>query len=186
MKARVLTKLLNNSGYIVYNNCDCITVGSFLCHDIISVDKKSLNIKYALEPFCNGRQYLEGKNNTELLFIWDKLTELIQSGEIIDIINGQDQIENPLPVFTVYKGILVETFTDKYGWPNTTIDGYIMYVNTYFQTREEAVLYGIKQLNYSIKSTNKKIENLISELNKAKKRLADKEQQQLETLKALL
>ena len=43
-----------------------------------------------------GRKCLEGKSNSkgenELIFIWDKLHELIERGEINDIINGKDII----------------------------------------------------------------------------------------------
>ena len=105
MKARLLKNLLNNTGYSVSNHRDYIAVGSPLCHDLISVNKETLKVKYALDTFREGRKCLEGKSNSkgenELLFIWDKLHELIENKEINDIINGKDIIKNPLPVFTI-------------------------------------------------------------------------------------
>lgn len=141
MKARLLKKLLNDTGYIVNNSKEYIAVGSPMCHNLISVDKKTLKVKYALDTFHEGRKAIK---SPELEFIWDKLHELIITGQIQDIINGNDEIENPLPVFTVYDGQLIRTFTDAYGWPNTTIEGELMYENTFFKTEKEAIEYGIR------------------------------------------
>lgn len=141
MKARKLKKILNDTGYIINNQEDYIAVGSSLCHDLISVDKKTLKIKYALDTWREGRKSLDKKDY--LAVIWDKLQELIDNGEIHDIINGNDEIDNPLPVYTIKDGELVETWTDEYGWPNTTIDGTIMYENTHFKTKKEAIENGI-------------------------------------------
>ena len=51
MKARLLKKKLNDTGYIVHDKPDCICVGSPMCADLISVDKKTLSRKYALDTF---------------------------------------------------------------------------------------------------------------------------------------
>jgi hypothetical protein len=175
MKARKLRQLLNNTGYIISNNEKYIAVGSPLCHDLIRVDKETLKIKYAIDPFYEGRKCLEGKTNSkgenELLFIWDKLQELIASGEIKDIINGKDVIENPLPVFTVDNGVLVESVTDKYGWPNTDDNGVCMYENTHFKTKKQAIEYGISEYEAGASNISHRIEDIESDLAKAKERL---------------
>jgi len=175
MKARKLKQILNDTGYAVSNHEDYIAVGSPLCHDLISVDKKTLNVKYALDTFRKGRECLEHKTNSkgesELLFIWDKLHELIQNGEIQDIITGKDIIENPLPVFTVNNGELVESVTDKYGWPNTDDNGICMYDNTHFPTKKEAIQYGIEEYESRIIYSNKRIVQIELELSKAKEML---------------
>lgn len=162
MKARLLKKILNDTGYSVSNNKEYIAVGSPMCHDLISVNKKTLNLKYALDTWREGRKSLEEKS--ELLFIWDKLTELIASGEIKDIIDGKDKIENPLPVFTVEDGELVESITDKYGWPNTDDNGVCMYENTHFPTKEQAIEYGISEykagLEFAIDNAKEKEKEL--------------------------
>lgn len=171
MKARLLTKILNDTKYTVNNNENYIAVGSPLCHDLIKVDKKDLKVKYALDTWHEGRKALEKDSKAELLFIWDKLHELISNGEIHDIINGNDEIENPLPVFTCEDGKLIETFTDKYGYPNTTISGEIMYENTYFKTRKKAIEYGIEDCGYAIKSYERREKELLSDLEKVKNEL---------------
>jgi hypothetical protein len=176
MKARLLKKLLNDTGYAVSNNRDYIAVGSPLCHDLISVNKKTLKVKYALDTFREGRKCLEGKSNSkgenELLFIWDKLHELIDSGQIQDIINGKDEIDNPLPVFTVEDGKLIESVTDKYGWPNTDDDGICMYENTHFPTAKQAIEYGISEYKAGKENTIRRIEELENDLSKVKQRLS--------------
>lgn len=176
MKARLLKKLLNDTGYAVSNNRDYIAVGSPLCHDLISVNKETLKVKYALDTFREGRKCLEGKSNSkgenELLFIWDKLHELIENGQIHDIINGKDVIENPLPVFTVKDGKVIESVTDKYGWPNTDDDGVCMYENTHFPTAKQAIEYGISEYNAEKENVIRRIEEIESDLSKAKERLS--------------
>lgn len=142
MKARLLRKIMNDTKYIPENNEDYISMGSALCHNLISVNKKTLEVKYALDTFGKGRASLK---HEELEFIWDKFHELIKTGEIHDIINGVDEIENSIPVWTVKDGQLIETYTDEYGWPNTTYDGYVMYENIYFKTKKEAIEYAISE-----------------------------------------
>lgn len=164
MKARVLKRLLLDTGYIVHNDDEAVLVGSPMCSDLISVNKKTLNIKYALDTFREGRKALVKDSKKELLFIWDKLLELIESGELQDIINGDDEIENPLPVYTVDDGILIETFTDKYGWPNVTISGKLMHDNNYFKTKGAAIEYGIKDLGYGIDSLERMVKEKEQEL----------------------
>lgn len=175
MKVRLLKKLLNDTGYSVSNNDKYIAVGSSMCHDLISVNKETLQVKYALDTFREGRKCLEGKSNSkgenELLFIWDKLHEIIENGQIHDIINGKDEIENPLPVFTVDDGKLVESVTDKYGWPNTDDNGVCMYDNTHFPTAKQAIEYGISEYKAGEENTLRRIKELEDDLSKANERL---------------
>lgn len=176
MKARLLKKLLNNTNYSVSNHDKYIAVGSPLCHDLLSVDKKTLKVAYALDSFREGRKCLEHKSNSkgenELLFIWDKLHELIENGQIHDIINGKDFIENPLPVFTVDNGRLIESVTDKYGWPNTDDDGVCMYESTHFPTAKEAVEYGLSEYEAARRHVLMKIKELEAQLSEVKERLS--------------
>ena len=168
MKARKLKQILNDTGYAISNHEDYIAVGSPLCHDLISVDKKTFNIKYALDTFHKGREAIR---SAELEFIWDKLHELVETGEIHDIINGKDIIENPLPVFTVNNGLLIESVTDKYGWPNTDDNGICMYDNTHFPTKKEAIEYGIKEYTAGAENVKERIQEIEKDLSKAKQRL---------------
>lgn len=177
MKARLLKKILNNTRYDVHDKEDKICIGSTLCSDLISVDKKTLNVKYALDTFREGRKCFEETNrqseNTELLFIWDKLHELIKNGEINDIINENDILENPLPIYTIKDGKLIETFTDCYGYPNVTISGEIMYENKFFKNKEEAINNGIKECEYYAKHLNDKINEFEINILKNKEQITE-------------
>jgi len=161
MKARLLRKILNDTKYIINNNDDYIAVGSALCHDLIRVDKKTLKLRYALDTWNEGRSSIK---HNELLFIWDNLQKLIDSGEIKNIIEEHDEIENPLPIFTVRDGKVVKSFTDKYGWPNVTIDGDLMYENTWFKTELEAINYGIKEYKAGMNIVQRTIDEKRKEL----------------------
>lgn len=172
MKARLLRKILNDTEFRLSNNKDYIAVGSTLCHDIISVNKKTLEVKYALDTFNEGRNSLaKRESQKELLFIWDKLHELIDNGDIHDIINGKDIIENPLPVFTFDNDEIIESVTDFYGYPNTDDNGICMYDNTHFQTEKEAIEYGISELGAGIETSLRRITQLEEELLNINKRL---------------
>jgi hypothetical protein len=180
MKSRLLTKILNNTTYNVHNRSECIAVGSPLCSELITVDKKTLKLKYALDTFREGRNALSDKSHKdkpdELLFIWDKLQELIDNGQIKDIIEGNDEIENPIPVFTYDdEGNIIVTHTDVFGYPNKTFDGECMYENTHFRTKQEAVEKAIKEYNSAIEC----YDNMLKEAEeKVKKHKANKERYQ--------
>lgn len=177
MKARKLKHLLNDTGYCVNNNRDYIAVGSPMCHDLFKIDKKTLKLTYALDFNKEGRESLvnktrEGKEN-ELLFIWDKLTELIETGQIQEIIDGNDEIENPISVFSVRDGELIEEFCeeDMFGYPHPTHTGYTMYNNTHFRTKEEAIEEAIEDYKCSVNIIAEGIKDLESTIKERKNRL---------------
>ncbi len=169
MKARLLQKLLGTDRYCS-NHKEYIAVGSALCHNLLSVNKSTLKVTYALDTFKQGRKCLENKGDEELLGIYDKLEELVASGEIHDIINGDDVIENPLTVYTVKDGQLIKTYTDAYGWPNVTVSGTLMYNNDHFKTEIEAIEDGIEEYEAGAKMMGERIAEIEADLEKAKAR----------------
>jgi hypothetical protein len=178
MKARKLRELLGDPGYIISQDKDFICIGNDYVHDLISVDKKTLKVKYALDTFHKGRESL---GNEVLQSIWDTLHHLIETGEIREIIGGKDIIKNPLPVFTVRDGELVESVTDEYGWPNTDDDGILMYNNTHFSTQEKALKYGIREYSARVKTLG----NTIGELEKKVRGFKQMRQDYRSKIKAL-
>lgn len=175
MKARLLKKLMNNTGYSPNDNKEYIALGSPMCHNLISVDKKTLKVTYALDTFKEGRRSLERKDSEELLFIWDKFHELIETGQIHEIIEGHDEIENPIPVWTFKNGELIESHTDKYGWPNTTFDGQMMYENLYFKTPEEAIDKAIHECEVGVRLLKDIVKKKEEEVKKFQEDLKDQE-----------
>ena len=168
MQARKLKALLNNTGYTVAFYGKYIGIGSPLCHDLIRLDVENGNLKYALDTWRKGRESV--LHHEELTFIWDKLKELVDSGEINEIINKNDVIENPLPVYTVRDGILLCTTTDAYGWPNVTAEGFLMHDNDYFKTIPEALEFGIKEYEYTVQSVEERIAEVEKDLDRLKLR----------------
>lgn len=174
MKARLLKNLLNDTGYLVANYGKYIGVGSPLCHNLFSVDKATLTLNYALSF---GREDVRDKfvreGNAEFIFIWDKLRGLIDNGQMREIINGVDEIENPLPVFTVSNRQLIETFTDAYGYPNLTINGDQMYDNSWFDTKEKAIEYGKRESESAIKMYGERANDLEADLHKVRNEIQE-------------
>lgn len=166
MQARKLRKILNDTNYTLSNSKEYICIGSYHCSDLISVNKSTLIVKYALDTFREGRKSLKYE---ELTFIWDKLHELIENGEIHEIINGKDIIENPLPVYTIRNKELIESITDEYGYPNTDDDGYIL-TGSSFATKKEALEYGIRECEMSLNWVDEFIKRKEEELFEARNR----------------
>jgi chromosome segregation ATPase len=169
MKIRKLRKILNNTGYALSNEGDYLAVGNAYIHNIIMLNKKTLE----LTTYCkNGRNEFESNSgkNVKLRFIWDKMTELIASGEIEDILEGKDVIENPLPVFTVVDGEVVESVTDSYEYPSTDNDGVLLHKNTHFPEKNQAIAEEISCLEARIEGR----EERIAELKKEVKTVEDK------------
>lgn len=170
MKARLLKKILNDTGYAITNHEPYIAIGSPYVHNLISVDKKTFEVKYALDTFREGRKAIK---NPELEFIWDKLHELNENGQMKDIVEGQDEIENPVTIYTIDDGKLIETFTDKFGFPNITVNGDRMYTNTHFKTKEEAIENGIKDYKDDIENwTDGRLKELEEKVEEVKNRIA--------------
>ena len=171
MKARELKNEINGDGYII---CECekyIAIGTSLCHDLISIDKSTFKISYALDTFKKGKDSI---NNEVLMNIWNKLEELISNDKIKYYIEGEDNLNVHLPVFTFdYDGNVIGTMTDEYGWPNVTIDGKLMHDNTYFKTREEAKNKAIREYEAGLslaKSTKERLQEQLENIEKEEKK----------------
>jgi hypothetical protein len=171
MKARKLRRLLNNTDYAIQQDGEKICIGGAYCNDLISINTKTIEMNTAVH-IDGGR---EGFRSDELVMIWDKLTELIKNGEIKGIIEGKDEIENPLTVYTVQNGELKECITDEYGWPNVTDDGFLMYENQYFRTKEAAIQRGITDLECQIISSKRLIDEYADSLKKHKDLIKESE-----------
>lgn len=170
MKARELKKILNNTRYTVAFYGSYIGIGSPLCHDLIKLDISTNKITYGLDTFHKGRSSI---GSVELTFIWDKLHELVETGAISEIIKGNDVIDNPLPVYTVRDGRLVCTVTDAYGWPNVTVEGYMMHDNDYFETAAGAIEYGIKEFEARSYHLSERLKELQSECSRVELLIQD-------------
>jgi hypothetical protein len=177
MKARYLKKLLNNTGYIVADHGEYIGVGSPLCHNLIAVDKATMKITYALDTWHEGRKSLKDKE--ELGQIWDTLAALIASGEMRSIMDENDVLDNPVPIWFWDSGtntvVERQTEPDSFAWPAVAHDGTQIYDNSGFRTRAEAVACGVRNLRARIESLTERIVEKRAELKEKEDWLAEAE-----------
>lgn len=153
MQARKLKKLLN-TGYIVQNCGEYAAIGSAYVHDIIKIDKQTLKIKV----------WQHATNDDNLHALLEKLKEIKDSGELREILDGKDEVVNPLPVFCYRGDQIIESKTDDYEWPSTDDDGYLLYENTTFKTKKDCLSYAFKDLSYSFKSISEQLDRAKEEV----------------------
>ena len=141
MKSRLLKEILKTQ-YIIADYDSYIGIGSHRCHNLISIDKTTFKLKYALD--YNNTDTIN--KNSPMFDIWNKLEELISNNTMIDIINGNDELDIKLPVFYMNtEGNIIESYTDEYGYPNITYDGKLMYGNYFFKTKREAIIDSLER-----------------------------------------
>jgi hypothetical protein len=179
MQSRKLRKLLNDTKYAVHFRDGKVCIGSPYVSELITVHAETMQIKYALDTFHEGRKSIHSK---KLEFIWDKLLEFIESGELKTIIENNDSTEGMFPVYSCKEGKIRQQFADVFGWPNPTHDGEMMYDGTFFKTETEAIEYGIKDLTGWCMHFKEHVAKLEGEIVEEKSRL-EKWTDRLEALK---
>lgn len=144
--------------HIVQKRDNAICIGSGYIHDciVVSFDGK-ITKKYKNGIYNDGWSTNEDLKRYQEEMIIDE-----ENGELKKLIDLKDEFKVLLPIFTVDDGILIETFCEKYDYPNTTIDGTLIYENTFFKTREEAIEHGLRDCKGFIKM----LENRKKELEK--------------------
>ena len=163
MQARKLKEILNTT-YTIQETEDKICISSYYVTDLISINKKTLALNYALDTFHEGINALKSE---ELEKIWDKLTEMIKDNTIRDIINNNDSIDGmkKFYYFDHNSREIIESYTDKYSWPNVDYTGKLIYDNNCFTNKQDAVKYGIECLLIDIKYANQNIQTELENFN---------------------
>jgi len=180
MKIREIKRLLGeDNGYIwqfsQYKNGPALCIGSGYVGNLIEVP---LEQPYRI---ILGMRDTKDQLNPDLRKIYDGLEILFKEPDFQDLMEGKDEVENPVPVYYIEKGKLIESVTEKVEWRNITANGDLIYENTHFETAEEALKYGIKDAGYAIKSANEKLE----ELSEQRKKTLDRKNLHLEAKKHL-
>jgi hypothetical protein len=170
MQSRRLRKLLNDTEYAVHFDEGKVCIGSPMCSKLITVDTKTFEIKYALDTFREGRKAIRSK---ELEAIWDKLVELIKSGEMKSIVENNDSTAGMFPVYCCEDGEVQKKFADVFGWPNSTHDGTLMYNNTFFKTEKEAIEYGINDLSIVVKMYCERVSELEMDIEHKREQISE-------------
>jgi hypothetical protein len=139
MKLRALREHLGTTR-VVGNYETYIGVGSAMVHALIRIDLDPIKLSYS--SAYPGREI---PDDPELLGIWRKLEDLIATGEILPFIHEVEEVPNGVPVFWARAGVIHESVTECIAWRNITREGYPIYENTHFPTREEAIHSGIRE-----------------------------------------
>lgn len=85
---------------------------------------------------------------------------------------AQDTFTKSLPVYTWSGGEIVETKCEKYGWPNTTHEGRMMYENSFLKSKADAVKAAKKDAACGVKWRREAVEQAEKELAKQRAELA--------------
>lgn len=127
-----------NIDHIVQITGKGICIGSGYCHDLATVDLITGSAKE--NPTFRG--FLER--------YYPKIMTASQK-EILETIHAEDSFENDIKVYTFEGSEIIEKKCEKFGYPNITHDGFLMYENTYFKTRIEAIEKALDYNNSSLK-----------------------------------
>lgn len=139
MRARELQRHLNTDRVIHAGN-DYIYIASHYCHNLISFDINTGDIRYALggsrpaeiQALING---LEALTMDQIQYYW----------------HGVDEIENPIKIYYADdNGDIQEALTDSLDYPSVTHDGVMIYDNTHFKTLKETFDHAINDTNLAI------------------------------------
>ncbi|MCK5611301.1 hypothetical protein KAR91_56045 [Candidatus Pacearchaeota archaeon] len=106
-----------------------ICIGSPYIHDIISIGK---DFSIGTCSSWSGRNELLNRN-------FKDLTEASISGELKKIIEEPDTYENLITIWKSYNGKVIKKQCEVFEWPEVTTDGEMIYENTFFKTRKEAL-----------------------------------------------
>lgn len=86
-----------------------------------------------------------------------------------------DTFENLKPIYTYKNGKVIKKFCEEYEYPNVCTDGKLIYQNTFFRKREDAVSYRRNDarlnLKYSYRNLGEKIIKSTQQVSIATKRL---------------
>ena len=147
-----------------------------------------MKLSYALDTFKEGRAVL-AKKDGELLSIWDKLQNLVDNGKIKYYLDGDDEIKNPVPIFTFSSGDvkLIESTVEEgcRCYPNVTANGLLIYDNTFFATKEEAISKMIKNYESYIEYDKDRIRDRELDLQTAKD-IMDRDSKRLINLREMM
>ena len=141
---------------------EVICIGSPYIYDLIVIDKKGNLLKrYKGSESVNANLYRYQKEFDEDM---EKLKRIVETPDNFDI----DDLKN-VYIYDNFNGCIREELCEKYGWPNTTTKGELLYNNTSYKTYSEALKYAIKASEYDKYIRNDNRERLSENLMRLKK-----------------
>jgi hypothetical protein len=77
---------------------------------------------------------------------------------LLDLMARKDGFERSIPVYGWSGSTIVEDACEEFGWPNVTHSGWLMYDNTFFLDREDAIRRAILSARSRIESWAERVE----------------------------
>ncbi|MGL6120674.1 MAG: hypothetical protein ACRC0V_09235 [Fusobacteriaceae bacterium] len=149
-----------NIQHIVQIRDNKICIGSGYIGDIITISFEGKIIKM-------DRDY----SNEHLKRYVTELREAERTGELKKLIDLPDTFENLKPIYTCEKGRVIKKFCEEYEYPNVCTDGDLIYENTFFVNRKDAVKYCCKNARLRLKYSAQNFGRKFTEMGRATKRL---------------
>lgn len=95
--------------------------------------------------------------------------------EILQLVNAPDSFKANIPVYTYEDSQILEKYCEMPGWPNVTHDGCLMYENTFFANKEEAIAKAQASAVSRLKFARQQVNELQTELAKRQAYLSESE-----------
>ena len=149
-----------NIGHTVLRDGGEICIGSAYVHNLITITGKHIKSSSIVNA------------NSELGVLKHQLSEAALTGKLQEIIDCQDEYTASLPVYSLDRGRVVRQYCEEYGWPNVTHGGELMYDNTCFKTRKEALKFARKEVHACVWNRAGNLKENLKSIFKKIKRLA--------------
>ena len=150
-----------------------ILIGSAFIQDLIAIDREKKVVE-------TGKLGIGGSN--ELRRIWDEIHGDLD--QLWSLAEQEDSFEAALPVFTYADGAILELSCEARGYPHVTHCGRLMYDNQFFDNRIDAIAFGKKDAELSVKAAGNQVTMLQAQLTEALA-LKAKEEANLAAMSAL-
>jgi len=121
-----------------YGKVPCILIGSPYIGDIIAIRISDAKIL---------KRYTDGPFTSSLLYeLQQQLDKDEKNGTLKQLIDEQDTFDRLLPVYCIddHKHIVM-MYCEYYGYPNVTVNGKLMYENTFYSKVKAARYYLLRQ-----------------------------------------
>ena len=150
-------------GHIVCVTEKGICIGSGYVHDLIIVNPTD----GSLQP---NKEMGWSSSNEDLKRYRQEMQA--DPAKVRALIEAPDTFAASLPVYTYdYDGNIVEKRCEDYGWPNQTHDGDLMYDNTFFATRDEALEKAKREIAAAIEMNQSTVARMETDLQGQRRRL---------------
>lgn len=153
--------------HVVIENGNLL-IGSSFISDIISVSLSQFMVTTTFKIPKELRSFIDNYDTNEFKAVF---------GE-------KDHFSKSIPVWAFDGKEIVEMECEELGWPNVTHCGSMMYENTHFKSKEEAIEHAISDTEAGIRMSRRQITRLEEDLISERSSL-ESEESMLSKLKAL-